>query len=569
MQAPQPATTASSPNAPAGANGQSLAWPAAPVMDGAQVVPERDSVRVVLPAVSGAVDFRLFPIDSALGVTATSGGKEHIQASTVVCAGYRQRGIPTSTYELAPAIEFPGVTQPTTFVLEAIDTTCPYTGPIGPSHGQINAQNPEIDPGNRGNYDIYTESEVAAKYDAVILNGQGWNSSHIGHPAPPVDPKVLARTTLVVTPQGYGAPPPTKTFFDDFSSEDPLTLYTTGADPLAWNSTQFGGVYVEYNSKWSFFGAGTSLTFDQGTSFQPVFFEKNRMHLLVSDGGQSNFTTFLSYPKKAAKMPDASSSGYLHVTYEVNDPVTDRRYWWLNLCGPDSATAALMDANGLPLNVVNPDSSLQNGGARNFGSQGWNCLAVIPRNATVLNGCAPLGPDNTNPETDIGLFVFPSGQGSTSINISPPQYGSETVLFDPRWYRQMDGNGNLTGPMLDDQNYVAPTTKFDVYVRNNRVVLYVNGQQRLCNDFPSTPLTMKNAMVGFGQVLYHTADEHVNVGPNGQYCAPVANTPSMRHVYYNEPYVDARDWDNVGFDEGVSLPGDMPAFDPTACYSAK
>jgi len=345
------------------------------------------------------------------------------------------------------------------------------------------------------------------------------------------------------------------------------SLSPGGSSPSAYANQTYAGIYVAQNSKWSFFGAATALSYDPGALFQPISFDRGRLHVLVADGGQDDFATFLSYPKQAAHLPAPGGTDYLHVTYQVNDPITDRRYWWLTLCGPDTA-GPMMDSNGLPLNVLTPDSSMQNGGARNFGSLGWNCLMVVPRNATCLNGCAPLAPDDTTPESDIGIFVYPSGKGSSSINVSPVQYGPDQSYFDARWYRQMDARGNLVGPMLDDQNYMAPTTRFDVYVRHDRVVMYVNGEQRLCNDFPSMPLSMVDAMVGYGQVLYHTGDEHKNIGPGGQFCAPIANTPSMRQVYYNEPYMDSREWDNVGFGEGVQLPGDMAQFDPSLCYVA-
>jgi hypothetical protein len=37
----------------------------------------------------------------------------------------------------------------------------------------------------------------------------------------------------------------------------------------------------------------------------------------------------------------------------------------------------------------------------------------------------------------------------------------------------------------------------------------------------------------------------------------------MRYVLTNEPFVDTRTWDNVGFDEHVQAP---PGFDEKACY---
>jgi hypothetical protein len=567
----QPAVVAPNPNAPAGAAGQMLSWTSAPVMSGVQVVAERDSVRVVLPSVPGAVDFRVFAVDANLAVSAGSdasaGGSEHIKTGTMSCAGYRQRGEPTTVAQLTPDIEYPGITTPTTLVVEAIDTTCPFVGLMSPVHGSVDAMNSEIDTSLMGTYSVYTEAEIVATYDALILNGQRWNTTHFGYPAPPIDPTVLARTTITVTPLGYSGAPPTATFFDDFATEDPITVYTNGADSVAYGSPNlvYGGVYITQNSKWSFFGQATTLT-GATDNFQPAYFDRARLHFVVTDDGQDDFATVLAYPKQAANMPSASGTNYLHVTYEVNSDTTDRRYWWLSLCGPDQASSAIMDGQGFPANTLNPNSSLQNGMTTNPGNLGWNCLEVLPRNATSGNGCAPLPPDGTNPETDIGLFVYPTGKGA--INIAPNQYGAGS-LFSARWYRQMDSKGNLIAPMLDDQDFVGPTTRFDVYVRPDRFVMYVNGQQRICNDFPKYALTMAQAMVGYGQILYHTSDEHINIGPSGMFCNAPPNTPSMSDVYHNELYMDGRDWDNVGFDENVTLPGSMASFDDTVCYVAQ
>jgi hypothetical protein len=38
------------------------------------------------------------------------------------------------------------------------------------------------------------------------------------------------------------------------------------------------------------------------------------------------------------------------------------------------------------------------------------------------------------------------------------------------------------------------------------------------------------------------------------------------HYHYNTPWLDQRTWDNVGFEENVSAPGD---FDPRTCFEHK
>jgi hypothetical protein len=127
---------------------------------------------------------------------------------------------------------------------------------------------------------------------------------------------------------------------------------------------------------------------------------------------------------------------------------------------------------------------------------------------------------------------------------------------------QVDGRAQqplaARSPILDDQQLVSPRTKYDLYIRNNRLIMYVNGQPALCNDFttPTTTLKIADAAVGFHQVLYHSSAEFKErfVGPDqgGAY-----------HYRYNSPWLDSRTWDNTGFEENVSAPGD---FDPQTCF---
>jgi hypothetical protein len=143
------------------------------------------------------------------------------------------------------------------------------------------------------------------------------------------------------------------------------------------------------------------------------------------------------------------------------------------------------------------------------------------------------------------------------VNVSPPQYGA-TSLTPPSWFRTQDGQGKLTGPMLDDQHNVSPPTHLDLWIRRDRFVLYANGVQKLCSDFPSTPLSMAEGALNFGQVLYHSSAERTVILQGQPW-----DRSGMRYVLTNEPYVDTRTWDNVGFDEHVQAP---PGFDASSCY---
>jgi hypothetical protein len=141
------------------------------------------------------------------------------------------------------------------------------------------------------------------------------------------------------------------------------------------------------------------------------------------------------------------------------------------------------------------------------------------------------------------------------VDVSPEMY---PPAIGPRsWYRQRDGAGNLVAPILDDQQLIAPATHFDLYIRRDRVVMYVNGEQRLCNDFPTVALTMAEGALGFGQVLYHSAAERE------EFRAPYWDRTGQRYYLENTPFIDARAWDNVGYGEHVAAP---PDFSAASCY---
>ena len=67
---------------------------------------------------------------------------------------------------------------------------------------------------------------------------------------------------------------------------------------------------------------------------------------------------------------------------------------------------------------------------------------------------------------------------------------------------------------------------------------------------------MAEGALGFGNVLYHSAEERwefIRAGYTG-----------LRQLLNNTPFLTAPTWDNMGYEEGVSAP---PGFDPTACFA--
>jgi hypothetical protein len=149
------------------------------------------------------------------------------------------------------------------------------------------------------------------------------------------------------------------------------------------------------------------------------------------------------------------------------------------------------------------------------------------------------------------------GQYTSPVNVSPLQLDNPAGQI--AWYYQVDSNGNPVAPLLDDQQLVSPRTKYDLYIRNNRIIMYVNGQARLCNDFttPTSTLNIADAAVGFHDVLYHSSGEFTE-----RFVDP--DRGAAYYYRYNSPWIDKRTWDNIGFEENVAAP--PSDFNPATCF---
>jgi hypothetical protein len=343
--------------------------------------------------------------------------------------------------------------------------------------------------------------------------------------------------------------------------------------------------------------------------YADAYVENGALHTNLSDWSQDVLSEVSMFPRKAAHIP---TTNYLHVTYEVNSFATSRRYWVVTLCGSDTAGQTFDSSGALKEQVVH-STFFYNPTGMSPSTAGWNCLQVFNRqgnswafstweNMHNLNGTRPPKPANNglydvrdyiyntiqsisdptkiaaytvHPESDVVVLVnkpipkanLPEVGGTneqvTQSSVTSPVNVSPNQLDNPAgevaWFFKVDSNGNPVAPILDDQQLVSPRTKYDLYIRNNRLVMYVNGQQTLCNDFDTatTRLNIADAAVGFHQVLYHSTGEFVErfVGPDqgGAY-----------HYRYNTPWLDQRTWDNMGFEENVNAPSD---FDAAKCFA--
>jgi hypothetical protein len=187
---------------------------------------------------------------------------------------------------------------------------------------------------------------------------------------------------------------------------------------------------------------------------------------------------------------------------------------------------------------------------------GWNCLQIFPRNGWPFS----LPPNNQNPETELRIMAnAPGNLGRDSVINPDPQFYDPSVSPEGSWFRQRDKNGKPVAVILDDQQLIAPRTRYDLYISRTRVIVLVNGQQRACNDFTGAPLTMAEGALGFGQILYHTTAEREELQVD--YWVETGK----RYILEDSPYLDVRTYDNVGFTEHVAPPA---GFDDTVCFES-
>ena len=617
---PSPITTPSIP-AP---DGGKVAEPAktslklsdAPALGEVRYIPNRSSVRLYLPGVDGARDYRVFAVEDGVAVTLVDGA-EHVAGGTLHCAGLVQRNQcddgeilplsyntedldlprceaggnldrrPNVPTRLMQTLDVDGVGPDTTLIVEAIDAQCPFPGLFGTQHLEEVIVGTDVGPAQVNvvvndksytlprwtpTFPVLTQAEIRETHGSMILNGQGPNGPtldpsspdfpesptiRVGHPAPPHDPVVLARAIVKVSSTGTATLPEgftDKDYFDDFSDDD-QPKFVRDTDPTEVLSGDH--VNVLQTKKW--------VLYDVGNQFSDIFVDRGQLNMVMGDPGQGSMSNQAMYPKRPVHLPDAPDT-YLHVTYEVQANESDRRYQNIVLCGADQV-GQTYDGD-FPKAAPLPRPNFMNApGPTRTNILGWNCLLLIPRGAGywVLDG----GIERSHSDTMLAIEVVdkhPAPKNTNeydnvrldglAMNFGPTQDGT----FPQRWVRQMDASGKLTGALLDDQLNVWQRTRFDVFIRRDRVVIYVEGEQRVCQNLTAKPLTMAEGALGFWHVLYHTSAEFTEMrrglaGDNPR--------TGQHHILHNVPFADQRSWDNVGFRENVAPP---PNFDQSLCY---
>lgn len=574
-----------------------------------QYVAKPGSVTIYLPSVPGVADYRVFALTPQVKVSVNAGA-EHVEGAVISCAGLVQHGQcdPGEAMEqygptirvaacnrdvraisvaksVLKQVNLDGLTGKTQVVVEAIDSLCPFPGAFGASHHDVAC----VYDGQRmttatyqgktvswakgpASFPIRTEAEIRADYGSLIINGQSpaptaagespWAS--IGLPAPNKDPKVLRRAVIEVTPSDPAALP------EGFDADDFYESFSDPNDqPQRVNESKIVGSAIVVQNPMLFQTKQLSL-YSYAADGPQFFVSQGTLRSVLPDLGQAIMASNVVYPKRAFALPSSDSS-YIHATFEMPPNSSQRRYWWFHACG--AATAGQTIVNGkLPSGagiVATPGFMNPIEGA-SISSKGWNCLQIVPRGGSyvgVAGGPYKNSLGGGRPETDLRIVVNKAVDNPTNTqqitgtvsNVSPSQDGSDPQI-EGTWLREWDANKKIVGVLLDDQMFVEQRVKFDVYFNRGRIVVYANGVQKLCNDFPKQRLTMAEAAVGIGHVFYHSSVDRED------YLREDWLRTGQYQYLHNLPYVDQRSIDNFGVREGVGLPSD---FQSGQCYTAK
>lgn len=519
----------------------------------AVVIPNLDSAIINVDAVDGAKDYRAFVMGDGVQLLADATDHEQVLGATIYCAGLRQRAAPAlAEPEVMKQIEVVDLHGPTTFVVEAIDQLCPFPGIFGVKDGSFDIGSPDALPDLKADVPLLSEASIRAKYGSMIFNGQG-PGSPLGLPAAPNTPKVLKRWTVQVSPvpAAEAAKRKTKDFFADFSENDVPQWVPGGTndDGTFHEPTGYGySLSIYQNSQFDFYATNTANIKDNH-----VFIDRGQLQMVLPDASQDTMGAIMAIPRKPAHFSD---TGYLHVTFENSTNSTTRRYWWLSLCGTETAGGTFKSDTGLLSEYISLTSGFFGRDGLNPSTAKWNCLVVFPHDG--IGTAVPSG-SNSNPQSSVIVLIHKANtpEKQSSVDVSPQQLDPS---YPAAWFRlQKDGKVTDTG-VLDDYVQMAPRVRFDMYISRSRLVMYVNGEQRICNDFGPQKLTMAEAAVGFNDALYHSSAEHTEL------TASFADRSGQLYYLQNTLYEDLHTYDNVGFEENVAMPSD---FSDTDCYTYK
>ncbi len=381
-------------------------------------------------------------------------------------------------------LHWSGITGDTTLVVEALDQGCPYPGMLA-SVSREAANEEGID------YPAFLTLEDARAASAtgeVFINGQ--------HDAKN-KPRPIARSFVKVSP----GPKPAMDWFAGFGPEESLPDFNTGAWDEPCESPANPQCLREYRQKSEFADITFGSTTPNRSSLGPVL---GQLWVTYADVGADVGGKFRLTPNVRGQM---SATSYLHVTMEVDDFSTARRY--PQIIVSDAAPPVqwrLPGSNTIILQTF-PDE----------GTANWpfvHQLQICDHRAWEVNDQCP----------SAGLYRLM--ENDTVVGLAPI-------------------------PEVAEHTGVDRSTRLDAFLSTKRAYLFVDDLPYGCLDLPAKGVPSGQVTVTFGDVIYHSGVDEV-----------------FAFHRAHQQVVARRHFDNLGFKSGVTAPtwddGRFPCFPPSA-----
>jgi hypothetical protein len=428
-------------------------------------------------------------------------------------------------------LEWAGITQPTTLVVEALSSGCPFQGFLSPQSldapphqslftlAEIQSASPTGEVYVNGQYDLPGTS-------FTILTGNGamggmWAMSDAGLPmlqTPNASPIPVARSFVQVVPKPHD--PTAWDWYEGFNVGSDFGTVVTGQDPTLC-MCQMPGATVACQNGDGACGYWTSPTLDVGAyeiddtnkalftygQFLGQFWDA--LDDVAQDvTGSARFTV----PTQATMSTDTNQ--FLHVTWTTNTVSTDRRY-------PQ-------------LIVSDQPSPIQDG----FANPNSNTLLIQTRigpsmllEVEAFHGLVNGKPWQVNNQSPIHALIDYDTWNSAGGNPSAPTGMPQPITpADPPF----------------EHSGVDRMTRYDAYISGNRVYVFMDGAPAGCTQYASNGFALSGPVsVTFGDVLYHEA------APDELICAQARPYPFMHEHQCSET---KRQWDDLGFKSSVGPP---------------
>jgi hypothetical protein len=346
-------------------------------------------------------------------------------------------------------VEWAGITGPTTLVVEALASGCPFQGFLSPQHLAATTSPPH--------QALFTldELKTASTTGEVFINGEYDTTAF---------PKAIARSFVEVTPQPHNAND--WDWYQGFNVGTSFGTATTSTDPKFSND--------QASAHWTspLFDFGAYSVDNPGGVLEFTYGQFLGQFWTVFDDWKSDVTGRVRFTALQKANVDSDTSKFLHVTMSVDIVGTDRRYPQLIVSDqPAPVEDGFANASGNTLLV----QTIQ-GPTMRLEAQAFHGL---------ING-SPWAVNNQAQEHRfIDTVAYPA-DSPTAV-----AWQDHEAIFEHAGMDRM--------------------TKFDVFVSSRRLYVFFDGIPAGCTQYPSGFALQGPVTVTFGDVLYHegAADELV------------------------------------------------------------